>query len=160
MAPSAAAPHVLVAFNAPSLARFGPAVVPGGVVIYDSVIAEPPVLGPGVRVHRVPASEIASRLGAPVVKNNVMLGALQAATGLLPAEAFLAAIRHALRNKSALIPVNVEAFGWGARAVAEEGRARCAESQADGTPCETTDGACAECARAQAAALPPAGPVQ
>jgi 2-oxoisovalerate ferredoxin oxidoreductase beta subunit len=160
MAPAATAPHVLVAFNAPSLAKFGPAVVPGGVVIYDrSVIAEPPVLGPGVRVHGVPASEIASRLGAPVVKNIVMLGALQAATSLLPAEALLAAIRHALRAKSALIPVNVEAFAWGARAVAEEDRARCAESQADGVPCETTNGACAECARAQEAQLPPAAPV-
>ncbi len=160
MAPAVAAPHVLVAFNAPSLAKFGPAVVPGGVVIYDrSVIAEPPALGPGVRVHGVSASEIASRLGAPVVKNVVMLGALQAATGLLPAEALLAAVRHALRDKSALIPVNEEAFAWGARAVAEEGRARCAESQADGTPCHTTEGACAECARAQAAALPPAVPV-
>jgi len=160
MAPAAAAPHVLVAFNAPSLAKFGPAVVPGGVVIYDrSVIAEPPVLAPGVRVHGVPAREIASRLGAPVVKNIVMLGAVQAATGLLPAESLLAAVRHALRAKTALIPVNEEAFAWGARAVSGAADLRCAESQADGTPCHTTEGACAECARAQASALPPPAPV-
>jgi 2-oxoisovalerate ferredoxin oxidoreductase beta subunit len=161
MAPSAGAPHVLVAFNAPSLAKFGASVVPGGVVIYDrSVIAEPPALGLGVRVHGVPASEIASRLGAPVVKNIVMLGALQAATGLLPAESLLAAVRHALRAKTALIPVNEEAFAWGARTVSGAADLRCAESQADGTPCHTTEGACVECARAQAAALPPALPVQ
>ena len=160
LAPSAAAPHVLVAFNAPSLAKFGPAVVPGGVVLYDrSLITEAPALGPGVRVHGVPASEIASRLGAPVVKNIVMLGALQAATGLLPAEAILAAVRHALRGKSALIPVNEEAFAWGARAVSAAGRACCAEAQADGTPCATAQGACAECARAHEAVLPPAAPV-
>jgi 2-oxoisovalerate ferredoxin oxidoreductase beta subunit len=160
MAPSAASPHVLVAFNAPSLAKFGPAVVPGGVVIYDrSVISEAPVLGPGVRVHGVPASAIASRLGAPVVKNIVMLGALQAATGLLPAESLRAAIRNALRHKTALVAVNEEAFAWGARAVASLASLRCAESQADGVPCDTTAGACAECARAMEAALPPRAPV-
>ena len=48
LSPAAPTPHVLVAFNAPSLAKFGPAVPPGGVVIYDSsVIAEP--AGPGRR---------------------------------------------------------------------------------------------------------------
>jgi Pyruvate/2-oxoacid:ferredoxin oxidoreductase gamma subunit len=125
-------------------------------VIYDrSVIAEPPALGPGVRVLGVPASEIAGRLNAPVAKNIVMLGALQAATGLLPAEAILAAVRYALRGKRALIPVNEEAFAWGARAVSDAGRACCAEAQADGTPCATAQGACAECARARDAALPP-----
>jgi 2-oxoisovalerate ferredoxin oxidoreductase beta subunit len=160
LAPSVPTPHVLVAFNAPSLAKFGPAVAPGGVVIYDrSVIGEPPALGPGVRVHGVPASEIARRLGAPVVKNIVMLGALQAATRLVTAEALRAAIRYALRDKSALVPVNEEAFAWGARAVAVDGHACCAESQADGTPCPTAQGACAECARAQEAALPPLAPV-
>ncbi len=81
------------------------------------------------------------------------------ATGLLPAEAILAAVRHALRAKGALIPVNEEAFAWGARAVAADGRACCAESQADGAPCPTAQGACAECARAQEAALPPLAPV-
>ncbi len=33
-------PHVLVAFNAPSLAKFGPAVVPGGTIVYDSSVVE------------------------------------------------------------------------------------------------------------------------
>jgi len=113
-APSVAAPHVLVAFNAPSLAKFGPAVVPGGVVIYDcSLIEDRPALGPDRRVYGVPASEIAKKLGAPVVKNVVMLGALQAATGLLSAEALLATIRDALHGKKALIPVNEEAFSLG-----------------------------------------------
>jgi 2-oxoisovalerate ferredoxin oxidoreductase beta subunit len=157
LAPSAPAPHVLVAFNAPSLRKFGPAVVPGGVVLYDrSVIAELPALAPGVRAHAIPASEIAARLGAPVVKNIVMLGAFQAATGLLPEEALMAAIKDALRAKAALIPVNEAAFAWGARAVEACRELRCAEAQADGVPCTNTDTACAECGRALAEALPPA----
>jgi 2-oxoisovalerate ferredoxin oxidoreductase beta subunit len=160
LAPSAPAPHVLVAFNAPSLAKFGPAVLPGGVVLFDrSVIAEVPALAPGVRVHGIPASEIAARLGAPVVKNIVMLGALQAATGLLPQEALMTAIKDALRAKAALVPVNEAAFAWGARAADACRELRCAESQADGVPCTNTETACAECARALEAALPPAVPV-
>ncbi len=157
MAPSVPAPHVLVAFNAPSLARFGPAVVPGGVVLYDrSVIASPPRgLAPGVRVHGIPATEIAARLGAPVVKNIVMLGAFSAATELLGAASLRGAIRHALRGKAALVAVNEDALTWGARAVGAVADPRCAESQADGVPCATTEGACAECARAQEASLPP-----
>ena len=113
-------PHLLVAFNAPSLAKFGPEVVAGGTVIYDSsVVAEPPVLGRGVRALGVPCAQIARDLGKPMVKNIVALGALQASTGILPAESLRTAIRQALRDKCALVPINEEAFAWGVRAVAD-----------------------------------------
>ncbi len=38
LSPAAPNPHVLVAFNAPSLAKFGPSVRPGGMIIYDSSV--------------------------------------------------------------------------------------------------------------------------
>jgi 2-oxoisovalerate ferredoxin oxidoreductase beta subunit len=121
LSPSAPAPHVLMAFNAPSLARFGPAVKPGGVVIYDSsVIGDPPALDPRLRVLAVPCSRIAVELGRPVVKNIVALGALQGATRLFPDETYLTAIRRALREKCGLIPLNEQAFARGARAVRNE----------------------------------------
>ena len=114
LSPAAPAPHVLLAFNAPSLAKFGPAVVPGGTVVYDSsVVNAPPVLDPAVRVVGVPCSEIAKDLGRVVVKNIVALGALRAATSLLPEQTFLAAIRQALRDKCALVPLNEQAFRSG-----------------------------------------------
>jgi Pyruvate/2-oxoacid:ferredoxin oxidoreductase gamma subunit len=117
LSPSVPAPHVLVAFNAPSLAKFGPAVMPGGVVIYDrSVVAEPPTLDPRIRVLGVPCTQIAKELGRVVVKNIVALGALQGATRLFPSESYLAAIRRALRDKCGLIPLNEQAFARGARA--------------------------------------------
>jgi Pyruvate/2-oxoacid:ferredoxin oxidoreductase gamma subunit len=117
-------PHLLVAFNAPSLAKFGPQVVPGGTVLYDSsVVAEPLTLGPGVRVLGVPCAQIAQDLGKPMVKNIVALGALQAASGILPAESLLTAIRQALRDKCALVPLNEAAFAWGGRAVSGHGGA-------------------------------------
>jgi len=116
--PSAPNPHVLVAFNAPSLAKFGPTVQRGGTILYDSsVIKEVPPVAPGVKLVGAPFTEIASDLGRVLVKNVVALGALQAATNLFPKETFLAAIRQALKDKCAMIPLNEEAFSWGVRAV-------------------------------------------
>ena len=120
LAPAAPRPHVLVAFNAPSLARFGPAVVPGGIVLYDSsVVAEPPTLDPFVESFGVPCTQIARDLGKVMVKNIVALGAFQAATGILPEETLLTAIRQALRDKCALIPLNEAAFACGVKAIRE-----------------------------------------
>jgi hypothetical protein len=48
LSPAAPEPHVLVAFNAPSVAKFAPHVPEGGVVVYDSsVVATLPALRPG-----------------------------------------------------------------------------------------------------------------
>ena len=121
LSPASPHPHVLIAFNAPSLAKFGPAVAEGGTVLYDSsVIAEPPLLASGVRVFGVPFTQVAVDLGHPMVKNIVALGALCAATAIFPRETFLAVIRRALRQKSALIAANEEAFARGAKAIAGE----------------------------------------
>jgi 2-oxoisovalerate ferredoxin oxidoreductase beta subunit len=123
LSPAAPDPHILVAFNAPSLAKFGPHVVEGGVVIYDSsVIGEVPELRPGVRAVGVPFAQVAADLGKVIVKNIVALGALQEATQLFPKDTFLAAIRQALSHKCALIPMNEEAFAWGGRHAAEAGQ--------------------------------------
>jgi 2-oxoisovalerate ferredoxin oxidoreductase beta subunit len=118
--PASPHPHVLIAFNAPSLMKFGPHVAPGGVALYDSsAISEPPRLPGGVRLVGVPFARIAGDLGRVVVKNVVALGALQAATSIFPEETLLTAVRQALKAKCAMIPLNEEAFRWGARAVRE-----------------------------------------
>jgi 2-oxoisovalerate ferredoxin oxidoreductase beta subunit len=121
LSPDVSAPHALVAFNAPSFARFGPAVQPGGVVVYDtSAVREPPALDPRVAVVGVPFSEIALSLENKLVKSVVALGALAGATGLFPPEAFLTAIRRSLAGKRANVGVNEEAFRRGLAAA--EGR--------------------------------------
>jgi len=117
LSPAAPSPHALVAFNAPSLARFGPTVVPGGVVVYDrSVIAEPPPLSERVRAVAVPCSNIAQDLGFVMAKNVVALGALCAATRLFPEETYLTAIRQALRHKPELLALDERAFAAGVSA--------------------------------------------
>jgi 2-oxoisovalerate ferredoxin oxidoreductase beta subunit len=121
LSPASPQPHVLVAFNTPSLAKFGPTVQPGGVIVYDSTVVGDVVKGlpPGVKTYGVPCTEIARELGKAVVKNVVALGALQAATNIFPKETFLSAIRQALKEKCAMIPLNEEAFAWGVKKVEE-----------------------------------------
>jgi 2-oxoisovalerate ferredoxin oxidoreductase beta subunit len=118
LSPASPHPRILVAFNAPSLAKFAPDVPAGGTILYDSsVVKNPPAFSDGVHVFGVPFTEIAVDLGKAMVKNIVALGALQAATKLFPEETFRTAIRLALKDKCALVPLNEEAFSWGMRAV-------------------------------------------
>ncbi len=116
LSPDVPHPDVLVAFNAPSLARFGPAVGRSGVVVFDSaVVRDPPALE-AAQVVGVPCAEIARQLGQPMVKNTVALGALVGATGLFPERTIVDALDHALESRRALIPVNEEAFRRGVEA--------------------------------------------
>ena len=118
LSPAAPRPNILIAFNAPSLVKFGPAVAPDGVIVYDSsVISDPPSINGNVKMHGVPFTEIAVDIGKRVIKNVVALGALQAVTDLFPEDTFLAAIRQALASKASMIPMNEEAFRRGREAV-------------------------------------------
>jgi len=123
LSPAAPEPHVLVAFNAPSVAKFAPHVPEGGVVVYDSsVVATLPALRPGVKAVGVPFAQVAASLGKIIVKNIVALGALSEATRLFPKETLLTAVRQALADKAALIPLNEEAFAQGVAKAAEAGK--------------------------------------
>ncbi len=120
LSPASPQPHILVAFNPPSLEKFGADVQPGGIVIYDSsVIPSPPQLDPSITMVGIPCAQIATDLGKVMVKNVVALGALQAATKLFPKESFLGTMRQALQDHCALLALNEEAFAWGGRAYDE-----------------------------------------
>ncbi len=120
LSPASPHPHVLVAFNAPSLAKFGPDVADGGVIVYDSsIIHDVPEIGRGVRVIGTPWAAMAASLGKPLVKNIVALGAVQAATNLFPHDTLLTAIRQALREKCTLIAVNEEAYQCGVNSITQ-----------------------------------------
>ncbi len=121
LSPASPRPNILVAFNAPSLAKFGPQVKSGGTIVYDSsTISAPPPAPDGVKQFGVPFTEIALSLGKAVFKNVVALGALQAITNIFPKDTFLTAIRQALKEKAKVIPLNEEAFARGQKAVAKQ----------------------------------------
>ena len=124
LSPACPRPHVLVAFNPPSLEKFGPTVQAGGIVVYDSsVIPQPPSFDESITVLGVPCSEIARELGKGIVKNLVALGALQAAARPLPAESILAVLRETLHGNCAVLELNEEAFARGQSAAVAAGQA-------------------------------------
>jgi 2-oxoisovalerate ferredoxin oxidoreductase beta subunit len=120
LSPASPRPHALVAFNPPSLEKFGPEVRPGGIAIYDSsVVPKPPRLGAAITVVGVPCTAIAQELGKRMVKNVVALGAFRAATGIFPAESFRQTLRLALRDRPELLALNDAAFERGEQAYRE-----------------------------------------
>ncbi len=119
LSPAAPDPNILIAFNAPSLSKFGPNVIPGGTIIYDSSVVLEPTVFKKTKQYGIPFTEIAGNLGNIVVKNIVALGSLHAATNLFERKTFLTAIRIALESKSDLIPINEKAFSLGIKAVEE-----------------------------------------
>jgi len=86
-------PGVLIALNTPSLAKFGPLVRDGGLVIWNSSLCEPPAARAGVDYLAVAANEIADRAGSYKAANIVAVGALVARR---PMVAGLAAVEAAL----------------------------------------------------------------
>lgn len=108
----------LLAFNRPSLERFAPEVVDGGLVVYDaSMVPEPPPM-PRLRVVGIPATETAERLGSKRAANMVVLGAYVAATGVLPEGAVGEALR-AMKLAPQALEANLRSFEEGARMVRE-----------------------------------------
>ena len=122
LSPAAPHPHVLVAFNAPSLAKFGPTVRPGGIVIYDSSVISgvPDCLAPGVQDSGHTLRHVAKDLGSVVVKNLVALGALQGATNVFLSKASSRPSGLHCSDKCAMIAINEEAFRLGAKIATEQ----------------------------------------
>ena len=64
----------VMAFDLDGYQSYGPRIVPGGMIVWDSSkIFSPPRLE-GVASHGIPIFEIASKAGAPRLANMVMLG--------------------------------------------------------------------------------------
>lgn len=116
--PLVSTPDVLVAFNEPSLEKFGPLVVPGGTVLYDDSFVSKEWSRPDVHVVRVPFSNLANQLGTSRVTNMVAFGALHRLLNLFPPELIRAQIRGLGRRE--LIDLNLNAFDAGTAAVSLE----------------------------------------
>lgn len=108
-------PNVLIAMNGPSLEKFGPAVVPGGVVLYNSSLVKEYRPRPGVRTLGVDANRVAEEIGNVRVAANVVLGAYIGLSGVISVAAAVAALKEVLpAHRHKLIPANQEALEQGA----------------------------------------------
>ncbi|EFL49251.1 Pyruvate/ketoisovalerate oxidoreductase [Solidesulfovibrio fructosivorans JJ]] len=109
-------PKSLIIMNRPSLDKFQPQLVDGGVLVINSSLVDPALAdSKRVKLVAVPANEIADGLGNTRMANMVALGAYVNATGILPLSAVEDSLGHVIsKHYSHLIPKNTEALRAGA----------------------------------------------
>ena len=121
-APVVRQPQVALVFNSPSLDKYEPLVKAGGTLVYNSSLVGSAHQRHDLTYYPVPATDIAQELGNVTTANMVALGAMIAATQVLP----LAAVSQALKNhlpasKQALLKDNELALQRGAALVEAAG---------------------------------------
>jgi 2-oxoisovalerate ferredoxin oxidoreductase beta subunit len=105
-------PMNVIAFNEPSVERFEQEILPGGLFMINSSMISREIERTDVKVVKVPATEIANRVGNPKVANMVMLGAYLAMTRALEPESILASLsEHGMRPN--LVEINRTALTAG-----------------------------------------------
>ena len=108
-------PKAAVVLNLPSLDKYEPLVMPGGVLIANASLVNREVLRKDLEVVMIPANEIAESLGNKRMVNVVMLGALLAKISILPLEDIEQALnKHLPERHRKLLPMNMEALRRGA----------------------------------------------
>jgi 2-oxoisovalerate ferredoxin oxidoreductase beta subunit len=91
-------PNVLLALNEPSLRKFLATVEPGGRVFYNGAALPGDCRRPDLTMTALPFTALADKLGEPRAGNVVMLGALLAATSILPAEPVDGALQRLVKT--------------------------------------------------------------
>jgi pyruvate/2-oxoacid:ferredoxin oxidoreductase beta subunit/Pyruvate/2-oxoacid:ferredoxin oxidoreductase gamma subunit len=109
---------ILLSLNKPSLEKFLPEVIPGGLVIFNSSLTDEPPVRSDVEMIPLPATELAERIGSAKVTNMVMIGGLIGHTRLLTKEIVFDAIDALVKNKK-LVEMNREAIEAGMAAVSD-----------------------------------------
>jgi len=104
----------VIAMNYPSMKLFEKALVPGGLLLYNSSLIEEKPSRADIRAIAVPCNEIASGLGNARVANMAMLGAFVGATEMFDTETLVESLRHKPGPaKEKLIPLNRSAIEQG-----------------------------------------------
>ena len=108
-------PDVLIAMNLPSLDKFEPTVVPGGIIFADSSLIERDVTRSDVKVVRIPATQLASDNGIPTLANMILLGKILSELGEFDDEKVTAALKKVISAKRAdMLEINLRAMKLGA----------------------------------------------
>lgn len=107
-------PEIVIAMDERSFRQFEPAIVPGGLMLYNSSLCTSAPGREDIRYLPVPAGELAHQMGADKAANMVLLGALLAAEPLVSDQAVEAGLREKLGgSKAKLIASNLKAIELG-----------------------------------------------
>ena len=112
-APIATQPAILVAFNQTMLDLYIDKVKAGGIVIYNSDLAEAPKRA-DITAYGIPANKIAIEVGNMRSQNMAMVGAYTRITGIVNADSVQWAMENHFPEKAKkAIPVNMDALRKG-----------------------------------------------
>lgn len=118
--PTVRNPKAAMVFNLPSLEKYEPVVVQGGILIANQSLINRGFHRADLLGILIPANEIAESLGDKRLTNMVMLGALLSRLPVLSFEAIEKALNmHLPERHKHLLPLNFKALRLGAQAVAE-----------------------------------------
>ncbi len=107
-------PDVLVAMNLPSLQKFVDAVVPGGQIFIDSTLINAKVERTDVKVHYIPATQLAKDAGFATLANMILVGKVLKESGAVPFEGNRQTLESFIPAKKAdLIDINCQALQTG-----------------------------------------------
>ena len=113
-------PKILIAMNQPSLDKFEPNVNEDGLIILNESLIERKLKRTDVYEIRIPADDIAYKLGNSRVANMVVLGAYVKKSGTVKLESVFKALEKALAGRSQkLIDLNKVALKKGEELVKE-----------------------------------------
>jgi len=120
--PEVTSPGITVCLSQEAFDAYAAQTVPGGLVVYDDRLVKAVELA-GRRVVGLPFTHVAeAELGRAIAANIVMLGALQALTGIVTAEQLADAVRRRLPAK--IVELNLRALELGRERAAAGGRKR------------------------------------
>ncbi|BBE30046.1 2-oxoacid:ferredoxin oxidoreductase subunit gamma [Tepiditoga spiralis] len=110
-------PNEVIAFNIPSMYKFEKDLVKDGILILNSSVIDREPTRKDIKVIKVPANEIAEKLGFLKVQNMVMFGAYLEATKAVSLDSIKHALEHKLTGKKAkFIDLNMQAIKAGMEA--------------------------------------------
>jgi len=92
-------PSSLIVMNRPSLDKFEHTVKPGGLIILNSSMVKGELRRNDITVYKIPAGEIAEKLGDIRVSNMVTLGAFVRVKPIVPIDALLDSLDQVLSTR-------------------------------------------------------------
>ena len=107
--------QVLVVMSQQAFDSYVDELMPGGILIVDSELVDNPDKREDVEVVKVPAAEMADKLGNRIVANMIMLGALQAKTGIVEVDSLRRSISESVPQR--FVDLNLRAMDEGRKSI-------------------------------------------
>ncbi|MCR4718728.1 MAG: 2-oxoacid:acceptor oxidoreductase family protein [Firmicutes bacterium] len=107
-------PDVLIAMNLPSLDKYEDATVSGGKIFVESTLIDRKIQRDDVDAFYIPATKMASEIGAPTLANMVMLGKVIKETGAVNFEDIEEGLKKVIpARKADMLQINLKAIEAG-----------------------------------------------